>query len=193
MSRGPIRGKRTLAGLGALVSIAILATLCVSGGEIVTIVAAEFDPARSRWIEGTWREGWSRRPVWLLRRLSASPLQPWVSFDWSRERGGEPVGSLLIASDAALVQYHVASRKGGVAHADLLPNRLAKVGRGEHAGDFQLALVFEPPLPGRAAAIPFTELAAGDAARLIALAQALGAWEVLAPYAARRAEIAPRR
>ncbi len=180
MSRRRIPGKRTLAGLGALVAVAILATLRFAAWEVVTIESAEFDPARSGWIEGTWREGWSRRPVWLRRRLSASPLSPWVAFDWSRERGGEPVGSLLLASDAALLQYHVASRRGGVAHADLLPNRLAKVGRGEHAGDFRLALRLEPPLPGGAAAIPFTELSAEDAARLIALAEALGAWEVLA-------------
>jgi hypothetical protein len=180
MSRGPIRGKRALAGIGALAAIAILATLRFAVREVVIIESAKFDPARSGWIEGTWSEGWSRRPIWLRRRASDSPLRPWVAFDWSRERGGEPVGSLVLASDAALLQYHAASRTEGLAHGDLLPNRLAKIGGGEEAGDFRLALVFAPSLPGRAAATTFTELAAGDAARLIALAEVLGAWEVLA-------------
>ena len=123
MSRGRIRRKRALAGLGALVAVAILAMLRVSGGEIVTIVAAGFEPVRSGWIEGTWSEGWSRRPVWLRRRASDSPLGPWVAFDWSRERGGEPVGSLLLASDAALLQYHVASRTEALAHGAGSPRR----------------------------------------------------------------------
>lgn len=180
MSRGQIRGKWALAGLGALAAVAILATLRLAAREVVTIESAEFDPGRSGWIEGTWREGWSRRPVWLRRRLSASPLRPWVAFDFSRVRGGEPVGSLVLASDAALLQYHAASRTEGLAHGDLLPNRLAKIGGGEVADDFRLALVFEPSLPDRAAATTFTELAGGDAARLIALAEVLGAWEVLA-------------
>ncbi len=186
MSRSQIRGKRALAGLGALGAIAILAALRVAVREVVgvvevvTIESADFDPARSGWIEGTWREGWSRRPVWLRRRLGAPLLRPWVAFDLSRVRGGEPVGSLLLASDAALLQYHVASRTEELARGDLLPNRLATIGGGELAENFRLALLFEPALPGRAAATTFTELAAADAARLIALAEGLGAWEVLA-------------
>ena len=162
-----------LAGLGALAGVTILATRLVTAGDVVRIESAAFDPTDSGWIEGSWREGWSRRPVWLHKRTSAAPLGPWVAFDLSRARRGEPFGSLLLASDGALLQYHVASRTNGLAQGDLLPNRLAKIGGGEGADDDRLALVFEPSLPRRDATTTFSGLADGDAVRLIALAEVL--------------------
>ena len=60
-----------LAGLGALAGITILATRLDTAGDVVRIESAAFDPTDSGWIEGSWREGWSRGPVWLRRRLRA--------------------------------------------------------------------------------------------------------------------------
>jgi hypothetical protein len=177
------RSRRTapLAATAGVVAVllALFSRGFFGGPSIITIAAADFDPEnRSRgWMEGTWSERGERRPVFLSYRPALPSLLPWLELGLYAERGGDPLGVLVVSSNAAILNYHLASQEGAVGGGLLLPNRLARIGRGEDAGDFRLAVVIEPLDAGAAPRVAsIADLDPEEGARMIALAESLGAW-----------------
>jgi hypothetical protein len=150
MSRSSTRRAALLtaaAGVAAVL-LALLSRGFFGGPSLVTITAADFDPKKKSkgWIEGSWSEGRDRRPVFLRFRADAPSLVPWVEVDLYAERGGDPLGVLIVSSSAAILNYHLASRQAALGAGLLLPNRLARIGRGEDAGDFRLGVALAESL-----------------------------------------------
>ena len=138
----------------------------------VVIEAARLAPEG---VEATWREHGAEDRVWL--RIHSSQA-PWTRAVVHGERDGPIAAWLLEGPPAALLLLHAASHRSAF-RRHVLPSRLAAldvVSQGT-----RLALVFAADaLPETARSARLTELRAVDAARLVAVAEALGAWDVLA-------------
>jgi len=93
-------------------------------------------------------------------------------------KGGPPFGRLLLGPNGAALLYHLASRDPSFPRGALYANRLVAFEAGAEA---RLGLLVERGAGGRGArAAAAGDLPLEDAARAVALAQALGAWDVVA-------------
>ena len=92
------------------------------------------------------------------------------------EDGKQAVARLILGEGSAVLHYHAASRDTDFG-AQLLANRLAQVETGPR--ELRLALVLAPEAPRTTGGAALHDLEVESAARLVALAQALGAWDLL--------------
>jgi hypothetical protein len=168
----------------ALLIAAALALACGSEPppdvDVVRIVSPDLraDEIPLRPVSGTlWENGGSREiRLRASRRRMAGP--PWRELALREARGGAPAGWLLLGPSAAALHYHLASRDPVLPRGALRANRLAVVEAGDGA---RLGLLLEPDAGAPAAAIAsVADLAPEAGARIVALAQALGAWDAVA-------------
>jgi hypothetical protein len=147
----------------------------LAGDEIVRIAAPEFDVSRRDW-QSAVRTEHGRETSLSLRIQPGSPLEPWLRVSL-HERPESPAEEVLVLGNPdAVVAYHAASRVDAFA-SSLLRNRLAVItaGAGEEPR-VGLLIGAEELAPAR---VPLPELDARDAARLLALSETLGAWDLL--------------
>lgn len=147
----------------------------LAGDEIVRIAAPQFDPSRRDWLDAVRTERGRETPL-SLRIQPGSPLEPWLRVSL-HERPESPAKEVLVLGNPdAVVAYHAASRVDAFAGA-LLHNRLAVITAGA-GGEPRVGLLIgaEELAPAR---VPLPELDARDAARLLALSETLGAWDLL--------------
>jgi hypothetical protein len=164
---------------GALLALLVVAgwwaVRRLAGEEIVRIAAPEFDPSRRDWMSAVRGERGRETPV-SLRIQPGSSLEPWlrVTLHAGPESPAEEV--LVLGNPDAVVAYHAASRLDAFADA-LLRNRLAVI-TGGTGGEPRVGLLISADelAPAR---VPIIELSPTDAARLLALCETLGAWDLL--------------
>ena len=169
---------------GVLLAAAALLLACGSESpaevDAVRIVSPDFranqGPARA--VPGTLWENGAAREILLRPSRKRIAAPPWREFALREAGGGPFVGRLLLASGAAALHYHLASRDPVLPRGALQTNRLVVL---EAGGEQRLGLLIEkaarPPEP-KFASLAQLSLEAG--ARIVALAQALGAWDVVA-------------
>jgi hypothetical protein len=169
---------------GVLLAAAALALACGSESppevDAVRIVAPDFRAAQSPTpaVSGTLWENGEAREIHLRspRKRIAGP--PWREFALRQAGGGPPADRLLLGPGAAALHYHLASRDPVLPRSALRPNRLVVLEAGDET---RLGLLIE-----RGARDPnaqfasLAELSPEAGARIVALAQALGAWAVVA-------------
>lgn len=147
----------------------------VAADAIVRITAPQFDVSRRDSLDAVRIERGRETPV-SLRIQPGSPLEPWLRVSL-HERPDSPAEEVLVLGNPdAVVAYHAASRLDAFADA-LLRNRLAVITAGAGAEPrVGLLIGAEELAPAR---FELPELDARDAARLLALCEALGAWDLL--------------
>jgi hypothetical protein len=124
------------------------------------------------WENGEAREIALRPP----RKRIAGP--PWREFAVREVAGKAPVGRLLVGPGAAALHYHLASRDPALPRGALQANRLVVLDAG---GEPHLGLLIEAAARSREPKFAsLAELSPEAGARIVALAQALGAWAVVA-------------
>jgi len=169
---------------GGLLAAAALALACGSESppdvDAVRIVSPDFRATQSPMpaVSGTLWENGEAREIRLRssRKRIAGP--PWREFALREASGGPTAGRLLLGPGAAALHYHLASRDPVLPSGALRPNRLVVLEAGDGA---RLGLLIEQgarePDPQLAS---LAELSLEAGARIVALAQALGAWTVVA-------------
>jgi len=176
-----MRGARWIAGSAGvlLLGLGLWATLLRSaiGDDIVRIVAPDFDVSRRDWLRGIRIEHGRETPV-VLRIQPADRPEPWLVVGLHEHPESPVKERLVLGTRDALVHYHAASRQSAFADA-LMPNRLALIGRGADAEGFRVGLLLDAADPAAAARVTLPELDAREAARILALAETLGAWALL--------------
>jgi hypothetical protein len=173
-----MRTRPWLAGLllALLVGTGWWAIRRLAGDDIVRIAAPEFDPSRRDWLSAVRSERGRETPV-SLRVQPGSGLEPWLRVA-IHQRPESPAEEILVLGHPdAVVAYHAASRVEGFAYG-LLRNRLglieAGAGREPRVGLLIRAEELEH------ARIPLPELGStAKSARMLALAETLGAWDLL--------------
>ncbi len=162
-----------------LLGIGLWTTLLRSaiGDDIVRIVAPDFDGSRGDWLHGIQIERGRETPL-VLRIQPGTGPGPWLVVGL-HERPGGPVKERLVLGDRdALIHYHAASRLSAFADA-LTPNRLALIGRAADAEGLRVGLLLGSSDRAPGARVSLPELDAPEAARILALAETLGAWALL--------------
>jgi hypothetical protein len=148
--------------------------------DAVRIIAADLGgsqvPARA--VSGKlWEDGAEREiRLGLPRRRLAD--RSWRERVLREAAGGPPFGRLLYGPSGAALHYHLASRDPTFPRGALQSNRLVVL---EAAGEEGLGLLIAPAAREEAAgSAAIAELSLEAGARVAALAQALGAWDVVA-------------
>jgi hypothetical protein len=174
---------RAANGLLRAAAAALLASACEPARapdvEAVRIVLAGVDRASNPaerasgrlWENGAVREIRLDAP---LKRVAGRPWQERVLRD---AEGGRPFGRLLFGPNAAALHYHLASRDPTFPRGALRANRLVVLEAGDQP---RLGLLVEPGAERGVASAAMAELSAEAGPRVVALAQVLGAWGVLA-------------
>jgi len=150
---------------------------CSSGGgnepDVVSIVAP--DLAAAGRAAATLLGDDTEREIRIgppRRRGAEGPGRERALFD---AVDGTAIGRLLLGSSSAALHYHLASRDAGLPRGAFQRNRLVVL---ESGGAKSLGLLLESEAgPRRTAGI--AELGPEDAPRMLALAEALGAWSVV--------------
>lgn len=154
----------------------LLAALACGQGPLedrwIVVEAQHLDDAGA---DATWRENGEARRV-RLRTDRVRP--PWTRLVVEDAAGEKTLAWLVVGPPAAVLLQHAASRQAGL-RDHVLPSRLASV---ETAGQTaELALVLDADaLPSQRRSAALADLEADAAARVLAAAEALGAWDVLA-------------
>jgi hypothetical protein len=168
---------------GALLAVAALALACgfESPPEVdaVRIVSPDFRAAQgpAQAVSGTlWENGGARE---IRLRLSRKRIRYrlWREFTLRDAGGGPPFGRLLLGPSGAALHYHLASRDPVLPRDALQPNRLVVL---EAGGEERLGLLIEKGTRDATAKFAsVAELSLEAGARIVALAQVLGAWGVV--------------
>ncbi len=182
--RADARASRWVVGLAVAVAVALalwlLASLLRADADIVSIVAHDLDEASGSWSSATWRENGASRSVRSVRsvllRVTDAALEAGREVEVVDKDGKQAVARLILGEASAVLLYHAASRDSDFG-TQLLSSRLARLETGQQ--EFRLALVLAPEAPRTTGGAALHDLEVPRAARLVALAQALGAWDRL--------------
>ncbi len=154
-------------------------------GVLLASLACQPGPLDGHWVEietrdaaageAVWRDAAGERRVWLVREPAAAP---WTRIDVRAGRDAPSVARLLVGPPAAVLLQHAASRQRAF-QPHLLPSRLAALR--DASAPPRLALVLDASAVASArGSTPLVELEPESLAPVLAAAEALGAWDVLA-------------
>ncbi|MFQ5416145.1 MAG: hypothetical protein ACE5FL_03745 [Myxococcota bacterium] len=173
------RGRVTAFARAARLAATALAFGC--GGDAVPdwdiveieVPGASLEAAADRPLRTVMRSGGRERDVRLVSRPSGDPSGR--AFDVG-DADGAPLGRLLLAPSHAALLYHLASRDPGLPEGAFLDHRLAVV---TAAGGAELGILVAEGSAAEAATASIAALPIEAGASLLALGQALGAWDLL--------------
>jgi hypothetical protein len=167
-----------------LLAAAALALACgpepPPGVDAVRIVSPGFRvaPGPTQAVPGALWENGRAREIQLRPARERIAGRPWREFVLRDAGGGPPFGRLLLGPSGAALHYHLASRDPALPRGALQPNRLVVLEAGDEA---RLGLLIERRARDpNAQFASLAELSPEAGARIVALAQALGAWAVVA-------------